>query len=279
MYDHWIILDCHSLCHRLFHAVPSLTHEDIEINVVFGFLRDIRSFQNKFMTRKIVFAWDVGDPLRKQICPSYKLRPVDSDPETMRGRQILRDQIHKLRTEYVPVLGYKNNFWADGYEADDVIAAICKSDFTSFHRRSAVIVSSDHDLYQLLGPNVSIFHPVTKKTVTHRSFQKEWGLHPRKWVDVKAMAGCISDNIKGIEGVGEKTAAKYLRGELKKGIVYDRIIRASGIRNANMELVSLPFKGTPKFDLREDDATEDKWDALASSLDMDSLVRKKGSLA
>ena len=147
----------------------------------------------------------------------------------------------------LPKLGFKNNFIQTGMEADDLIAAI-----TQNYDVELVIISADQDLYQLLTPTVSMYSSKGKKLTTDKSFTKEYGIKPDKWARVKQIAGCSTDNVKGIEKVGEKTAIKYIKDELgKKTKAYNNIVQGDAIIERNEALVKLPFKGTkiPKIRL------------------------------
>jgi 5'-3' exonuclease len=88
------------------------------------------------------------------------------------------------------------------------------------------------------------------------TFKERYGISPKRWIAVKALAGCNTDNIPGITGVGEASAVKYLRGNLKESSIYYRRIEegiAQGILQTNRALVKLPFEGTPVPELRVDD--------------------------
>jgi 5'-3' exonuclease len=82
--------------------------------------------------------------------------------------------------------------------------------------------------------------------ITFNSFVKEWGIYPEDWAYVKAIAGCSSDNVQGVYGVGDPTAAKYLSKKMKvTSKKYQDIERAliDGLLSINLPLVRLPFEG------------------------------------
>ena len=151
-------------------------------------------------------------------------------------------QFARLRMKVLPKFGFKNNFIQTGLEADDIIAAIVQNYEPP---EKFIIVSSDNDLYQLLSPTVSMFSNKSKKMMTVESFTKKWGIAPELWPMVKQIAGCTSDTVKGVVGIGEKKAIQFLLGTLKehtKG--YKSIIDGKDIIDRNEALVVLPFKGT-----------------------------------
>ena len=94
-------------------------------------------------------------------------------------------------------------------EADDVLYRL-----TCMAREeglTSIIVSDDKDFFQLLRDDVHIFRPMAEQYVTPESFRTEYGFSPRRYLLFKAMCGDPSDKVKGIMGVGEKTAAEIVK--------------------------------------------------------------------
>ncbi|GAH00618.1 unnamed protein product, partial [marine sediment metagenome] len=97
---------------------------------------------------------------------------------------------------------------------------------------------------------------------------------PREWKLVKALAGCSTDGIPGVKGVGEKTAIKYLTSQLKETTkACQAIISKEGIKifKRNLKLVALPFKGTNVFKLKKDKLSKEGWIKVTKTLGMKSL--------
>jgi 5'-3' exonuclease len=142
----------------------------------------------------------------------------------------------------------------------------------------AVVVASDKDLWQLLeGDRVVQYDPRKGEVFGAASLFSEYGITPAQWVYVKALAGCSGDNVKGVKGVGEITAARYLKGQLTKGVKYSAIKAAEnpfGILNKNLQLVRLPYPGCPQFQLKSDTVTTDKWQAVCNRLGLKTLRDK-----
>jgi 5'-3' exonuclease len=109
--------------------------------------------------------------------------------------------------------------------------------------------------------------------IDRESFIRKWEIEPCLWASVKALAGCSSDDVPGLKGIGELTAAKWFQSKLKPESVAYRKINTEGIEvyNRNIKLVRLPFEGTEVFKLKPDEATMEKWNALADRLGMKSL--------
>lgn len=269
----YLLLDCDYLCYRARYTTGGLSYEGSATGVIYGFLKSLSEFQDLFNTSRFVFCWDSRTNKRRDMFPEYKAQREKreySDEEAEFNRAF-RKQMKKLRTTYLPMIGFKNVFVQKGYESDDIIASICDR---LQPLNEAVVVSSDHDLYQCISHNVSLYNPQTGKVLTLQGFKKQFGIEPVRWGLVKSFAGCSTDNVPGIRGVGEKTAIKYIRAQLNPDSkVYKAITSPEGIviRERNSELVVLPLKGTDCFKLRRDDLSEQGWKQVTKLLGMRSI--------
>jgi DNA polymerase-1 len=269
----WLILDVSYLCHRNFHVHGQLSYDDVPTGVVYGMLRDINTLTERFGTNNFAFCFDAKPYLRNELYPPYKLKKnLSIHKDVEESKTSLRRQIKALRDDYLPSLGYKNIFWKEGYEADDVMASVCLSP-----NESAVLVSCDHDLYQLLGKRVSIYKPREKLWYTRHTFRAQfYGLEPKLWAEAKALAGCVADNIPGCRGVGDITAAKYLTKN-KIPMTTVKYI-AEWLRSSeyvrNQRLVTLPLPGGGSF-FPEPHAPvkESAWESLTKRLGITSLCQ------
>lgn len=277
MANTWVILDVNNLCHRAFHAMGGLSHNGAPTGAVFGLVRDALAYRDRWQATGIVFCFDDGESLRKQIYPQYKSKRRQDETEEKRiARCELYDQIDCLKYHWLNKVGFRNSFYAPGYEADDVIASVVKGLPPA---DDAIIVSSDHDLYQLLKRrrrvdcmgNTLIFHP-KGETIDWTVFIGKYEVGPAQWPIVKAMAGCPSDNIIGIRGVGEKTAIKHLTGRLLPGVIRKRINESSGIVASNLLLTSLPYEGCPEFEPQPDNVSDREWRKFTEAFGMKSLA-------
>lgn len=261
----WLIIDSSFLCHRAFHSRKGLSD-----GTIFGFLTDIVSLSNRFMTTKLAFCFDSSSSLRKKVYPDYKKKNLELSAEQKEERQQFYDQVISLREEILPDIGFKNLFYQEGYEADDLIASI--SLFLDAKEEKHIIVSADKDLYQLLGNYTSIYNPITKVEKTEEGFTSEFQASPKQWVAIKSIAGCNSDNIAGIEGVGEITAARFLSGDLIQGKKFQAIKDNDDIWKRNRKLVKLPYPGTRSCPLKEDGISKSDWNLVVKKYGMESLV-------
>ena len=269
-----IIIDANYVCHVAKHAMGGLSFEDKRSGVIFGFLRQVLSLAKKYDTNDFIFSWDSKESKRKKLFPEYKVnRVMHKTEEEKELDQITYVQFNTLREKIIPMLGFVNNFRVEGYESDDIIARITKSNVTE----SFMIVSSDNDMLQLLDQKrVTIYNIKAKKEYTEDQMIKEYDASPMMWPMVKAIAGCVSDGVPGVVGVGEKTAIKYLNGELKDTTLAYANIRDFPDLYRNRKLVTLPYDGMPDLKLRPQQATSfDGMYKVCETYGFQSLLNKE----
>lgn len=238
----WLLLDVSYLCHRAWHSTGALSHEGQSTGVAYGVLRDVEAMIQLHQPTITVFAFDgPGENIRRAISPGYKRRNDRLTEEERERRRELYSQIDALRTKILPESGYSNMISVRGYEGDDVIAAVAQ---IIPDKDEGVIVSCDGDLLQCLRENVVLYNIVRKKATTVTAFRQEWGIEPEQWPSVKAIAGCRGDDVVGVPGIGDKSAALWVRGLLKPGSKkHTAILDNLHVHNANLPLVKLPFPG------------------------------------
>ena len=271
----YLILDCNYLCHRAKHTTGDLTYDGNATGIIYSLLRSLSGYQDLFDTSDFVFCFDSKTSKRKEIYPEYKAsREREYTQEEIEYDRTFRKQIKKLRTTYLPMIGFRNIFIQKGYESDDLMAEIC------LHIKpddEAIIITSDKDLYQCISGNVFCYNPQTNKRMTLQRFKKEYEILPELWSLVKAIAGCSTDNIKGIEGIGEKRATQYINLQLKsESKVYKSIKSKAGYKiiNRNLKLVALPMEGTQGCKLRRDKLSESGWKEVCKLLGMKSIKNR-----
>ena len=278
----FLIIDCNFLCHRAFNSMDGLAHGETAAGVTFGFIKDCQSLINRFHTKNIIFAFDHGRGKRFDIYPKYKekreIEKLEASEEEKESRQELYDQMDDLKKKWLPSMGFANVFYQKGYEGDDIIAEIAAR-VPSKHK--AIIISADQDLYQCLRDNVEFYNPNfgDKPNITKQSFIENYGVTPDQWWQVKALAGCSSDGVKGISGVGEVKAIKFLRGELNKGVILDRITEDTaktkeqgGLYETNVELVKLPLAGTKRSKIKKDEYNQKAFKKMCKKLGFKALA-------
>ena len=266
-----MVVDGNNLCSRMFFVMPGMsapgTNE--QRGAIHGFLTQVRKLREQFNATRLAFCFDADADTyrRKDLFGGYKVLNPNGGMGT-KDKKFLRPQIKRLREEILPALGFRNVFRQDGYEADDLVAACCNS----YQVKEAVIVSSDKDLFQCLSthPGKVVTQYVFDTNVrTEGWLMATWGVTPKEWPKVKALSGDISDNIPGVPGVKEKTAVRYMMGEISTTSQVYRSIKLHKERyELNLKLVTLPFEGCEIPELREDADTPASWDRVTRRLDL-----------
>lgn len=231
------VIDCSALAHRVKHTLSNLEMEYQPTGVIFGFMIKVLEISKRFKTNQFAFAFDSDKKKykRKKIYSGYKVsnKPKELTEEDIYLNNLCYSQLDILRKEFLPIIGFKNIFYKKGYEADDIIANIVMNNNGKF-----VIYSGDEDMYQLL--NYARIYKPSKKIYTKTNFIEEFKINPSKWYKVKAIAGCKSDCVPGVQGVGEKKAIQFLKKEGTKNM-RDKILSHKKMIQRNIKLVKLPF--------------------------------------
>lgn len=205
-----VILDCNSIIHRAFHALPELTTPRGEVvNAVYGFLLVFFRVIKEFRPGYIAAAYDYPAPsFREKISKEYKAKRPPAP-------QVLYDQIPKTK-KFLEAFGVPI-FEKEGFEADDLIGTIAKLAKRQqvMPATETIIVSGDADLLQLTDEHTKVYllKRGVKDVVLYGEKEvreKYGGLTPNQIVDFKALRGDPSDNIPGVTGIGEKTATELL---------------------------------------------------------------------
>jgi 5'-3' exonuclease len=253
----------------------NLVYEGKPTGVIYGFLQTILQLQNQFKTPNIAFCFDSRSSKRKEIYPEYKTnrknRKSLSKQEELWELEFHR-QIILLRKSYLPKIGFNNIFIQKGYESDDLLAKLAYD----IKDNDIAIISADEDLFQCIRKNIFVYNPQKKFYMTHERFYKTYKIRPHEWCIIKALAGCSTDNVKGLPGIGEKTALKWVRGELKnyKSKAYKTLssTESKTIFDFNYPLVKLPFKGTKTMSLKRDNISKQGWQSVCRRLGFKSLI-------
>ena len=284
----WVIFDVNNLAWRAYHTTGGLKYGDVQTGVTYGVLREVRMQLDRHMTTNAVFCFDSKESVRAKQFPGYKAKRkarqfTDEEQAAYAGVQ---EQIDALKKDYLPAIGFKNRLLVKGFEADDMIAATVRKIWVMEESPEIQIISSDKDLYQLLAENVTLWQPGREgKPTTRESFFEEFGIVPEQWPDVKAVAGCDTDDIPGIKGVGEITAAKYFSKELTEGKKFDLIddFVRPGIHSLapkidqfrlNLKLVTLPHEDLETDPIRiykDCKPTDRQWQRVLDRLGIKSL--------
>jgi DNA polymerase-1 len=200
------LIDGNSLAYRAFFALPEsiATSDGRPTNAIFGFASMLVKILTDHGDVPTVVVWDAGMSGRKEISPEYKAQR-SSRPD------LLKQQWPHL-APLVEAFGYPN-VSVEGYEADDVIAAL-----TERARADGIpvmVVTGDRDAYQLVTDGVRIM--TTSRGITdtkvydRQGVIDRYGIPPELVPDFIGLKGDTSDNIPGVPGIGDKTAAELLQ--------------------------------------------------------------------
>jgi DNA polymerase-1 len=203
-----LLLDGHSLAYRAFYAlreVEMATSTGQPTNAVFGFTSMLINLMRDEEPTHIGVAFDVSRAtFRREEYPEYKAGRATT-PDDFRGQvELIRRVLDALRIRYTAV---------ENYEADDVIATLTKQ--AEADGMKVLICTGDRDALQLVDEHVTVLYPrrgVSEMTrFTPDAVEEKYGLTPAQYPDFAALRGDPSDNLPNIPGVGEKTAAKWVR--------------------------------------------------------------------
>lgn len=202
-----LLMDGHSLAYRAFFALPAenfTTGAGQPTNAVYGFASMLANTLRDEAPTHFAVAFDVSRKTwRAQEFPEYKANRSKT-PDEFRGQvELIGELLDAMRAE---------RFAVDGFEADDVIATLAtQAEAAGFE---VLIVTGDRDSFQLITDNVTVLYPtkgVSELTrFTPEKVEEKYGLTPQQYPDFAALRGDPSDNLPGIPGVGEKTAAKWI---------------------------------------------------------------------
>lgn len=202
-----MLIDGNSIVNRAFYGVPLLTNgEGRYTNGVYGFLNILFKLLDEEQPDYLAVAFDLH-------APTFRHRTFDSYKGTRKGMpEELREQMpllkEVLQAMHIPI------FEQEGFEADDILGTL--SALAEKNGIVPVVVSGDRDLLQLAGETLKVRIPKTKggRTETEDYYaadvQAKYGVTPAEFIDMKALMGDASDNIPGVPGIGEKTAAKII---------------------------------------------------------------------
>jgi len=200
------LIDGNSIAYRAFYALPEdlATKSGQVTNAVFGFTRMLIRLIKDHHPEGVAVAWDVSrQTFRTESYPEYKANR-DKAPDHFRSQLPLIDEV--LQALHITQLK------EEGYEADDIIASLTKQATTDGW--DVLIVTGDRDAFQLVGDHVKVLY--TRRGISDTVLADEdwvtdkYGISPSQYVEYAALRGDTSDNLPGVPGVGEKTAAKLI---------------------------------------------------------------------
>ncbi|EHN12353.1 DNA polymerase I [Patulibacter medicamentivorans] len=203
-----LLLDGNSLAYRAFFALPEsiATSRGEPTNAIFGFSSMLVKMRELLGHVPTAVAWDAGLSGRAEIYPQYKAQRAKKP-------DLLRAQWPHL-APIAEAFGFAN-VSLEGYEADDVIGSLAVKSREKGLR--TVIVTGDRDIFQLIDPEGMVAVMATGRGITDtKTYDRDavierYGLPPELIPDFYGLKGDTSDNIPGVPGIGDKTAAQLLQ--------------------------------------------------------------------
>lgn len=218
-----MLIDGSSLIFRAFFALPNLSNNDgVMTNGVYGFLTMYRNAFDKYKPDYVLVAFDRSSKtFRNDEYKDYKANRDKTPNELSYQFGILKDVLDSMGVKYTDL---------DGFEADDIVGTYAR--MAKEAGDEAVLITGDRDYLQLVDDNILVY--LTKKGVsdtveyTVDKIKEEYGITPKQLIDVKGLMGDKSDNIPGVDGIGEKRALEFIRKYGSIENLYDNIDDISG---------------------------------------------------
>ncbi len=218
-----LLIDGNSVLFRAFYATyygnMMKTSKGVYTNAVYAFANMINKAIKTIAPDYCAVAFDKGKhTFRHDLVPDYKAGRRETPEELVPQFQLVREMLEAYDLPY---------FEFDSIEADDIIGSLAKK-----YNIETCILSSDRDMLQLIDDTTSVY--VMRKGMSdiakmdEAALKDEYGLKPYQIIDYKGLAGDKSDNIKGVEGVGDKTAVRLLNDYDTCEGIYEHIDEIKG---------------------------------------------------
>ena len=243
----FVVLDVSSILYRAFFALPPFkTKDNKPTGGLYGFLSILLKIIREIKPDCILATFDRPEPtFRHKIEVEYKANRPEAPNDLVLQIGYVKEIFQALNIPYLE---------KSGFEADDIIGFLI-SKITDKKLGQVIIVTGDSDTFQLLKEGVSVY--LLRKGVKDiqiydiNKFKEDYGgIEPEQLVDVKSLAGEPTDNIKGIEGIGNKTAIKLIKeyssveklienANLLPDNLKEKIIKNKDLILKNKELIKL----------------------------------------
>jgi DNA polymerase I len=187
---------------RAFFALPRLNNSrGLPTNATYGFIRMLLKLLKEARPAHIAVVFDSArKTFRDELFESYKANRAETPSDLLQQIPYIYRAVDLFRIPRLVI---------NGYEADDVIGTLAvRAARDGFN---AVIVTGDKDFMQLVSPNITLWDTMFGKRTGMREVRERFGVEPRVLVDVMALMGDAIDNVKGVPGVGEKTASALIQ--------------------------------------------------------------------
>jgi DNA polymerase I len=210
---------------RAFFALPPLNNSrGLPTNATYGFIRMLLKLLKDVRPTYLAVIFDSArKTFRDDLFESYKANRAEAPNDLVAQIPYIHRAVDAFRIVKIVL---------DGYEADDVIGTLAVN--AARQKFNTVIVTGDKDFMQLVGPNITLWDTMRDRRTGVREVRERFGVEPRALVDIMALMGDPIDNVKGVPGIGEKTAGALIRhfGSLDALLANLDRLEETGIRGA-----------------------------------------------
>ena len=196
------LIDGHAYLHRAYHALPPLANSHGQpVNAIYGFVRMLLKIIKQEKPDYLAVCFDTAAPtFRHQAYADYKATRKEIDDALKSQMPLAREAVEALNLA---------SYELDGFEADDLIASLARRG--AREGWNVVIVSGDKDALQLVNDKVRVLSEPKNVLYDAGKVRERYGLSPEQLPDYFALVGDSTDNVKGVPGIGPKTAVKLIQ--------------------------------------------------------------------
>ncbi|MEL3909239.1 MAG: DNA polymerase I [Treponemataceae bacterium] len=206
MKDFILVLDTYGLIYKSYYAFyrnPLVTREGKNVSSVYGVFNSLLQLIEKYNPSVILATLDsIGPTFRHEKYPEYKANREKTPDDLHEQIPIIENILQAMKVQTLR---------SNGFEADDIIATIANE--TKKQKKEIYIFSTDKDLLQLIDDSVFLVRSdkmSNLKIFKTEDIELEWGVRSEQILDLLSLTGDSADNVKGVEGIGIKTAQKIL---------------------------------------------------------------------
>jgi len=227
-----MVIDGHSLAFRAFYALPVdsfVSPDGQHTNAIHGFISMFLGLLKKENPTHVAVAFDISRfSFRTRIYPEYKATRGETPAEFIGQVPLLQEALAAMGVVTLT---------KEDYEADDILATLAHQ--AGEKGFDVLVVSGDRDTFQLVNERVTVLYPSARgvaelKRYTPSAVEERYGVPPHKYPDVAALVGETSDNLVGVDKVGEKTAVKWITQFGSLDSVLEHADEISGVVGQNL---------------------------------------------
>jgi len=196
------LIDGSSYIFRAFFALPALSNSSgLPTHAIYGFTNMTLKFLKQYQPEYLAVVLDAGrETFRNEIYHAYKGNRPEAPADLIPQFPYIRKVLDALRVRVLEL---------EGFEADDIIATL--ADHFSSQGVEVVIASGDKDLMQLVRNGIKLLDSAKEKWIGLEEVEEKFGVQPQRVTEVMGLMGDPVDNIPGVKGIGEKTAAALIQ--------------------------------------------------------------------